>query len=576
MSVHYRAIGSAIILFGNTYPLRERIKALGGRYNGPDKNWRLPLSEQNLSLVDELCRASGGGALGAPAAPLAARVVAAEATVPAPAEESAASPAAAGLTIRELVGRAAAAISQAFPKSLWVVGEIQNVSHKKTGIYFDLAEARGSGHQSATLTVRAVLWSHTAQELSRRHGPDAVREILQDGMQVRCLCQVQLYRDRGSLSLLLEDLDPSFTKGALALARERLLKELRAKGLDQANKRRPMPPFPFRVGLVSAEGSRAQSDFLDQLRQGGFPGEVVFCPTPMQGDGVPALVAAALARLARAGCDVIVLTRGGGSAADLRWFDAPEIAYAIAACPLPVIAAIGHHEDVCVAEEVCHLRQKTPTAAADFVLDVFRQTKERIERLAQESAAALDRKLEQATQLQATLAERLALRSQEALTRRHELVSAKGNDLERVATAVLTRMSQILTQRGGTLATAAADCLRRAEVALTQKIGGIDAAAQQRLGAIDKALVQSAARVGTLADAHLARATMRLAELDGELGRRNPGPWMSRGWTQFTGPRGPVRRRADLGVGELVRARLRDAVVELRVERLEEREGSAE
>src|SRR5690606_25259143 len=124
---------------------------------------------------------------------------------------------------------------------------------------------------------------------------------------------VSFYRDRGQISLTVEDIDPSFTKGALALAREQLMKALRQKGLDRKNGSLPFPPFPFRVGLVSAKGSRAYSDFTHQLTSGGFPGAIIFESSPMQGEAVPAGITNALAKLVARGVDVIVVTRGGGS-----------------------------------------------------------------------------------------------------------------------------------------------------------------------------------------------------------------------------------------------------------------------
>lgn len=574
MSIHYRAVGNAIIIFGNTYPLRERIKALGARYNGPDKNWRLPYSEASLARVDELCRAAGGGSLDLPQEKTTAETEVKPKSETEINTSESSQTSGSGITISELIDRAYTAINQAFPTSLWIIGEVQNFSRKASGIYFDLAEGNESGHHNATLTIRSVLWSQTVRDINTRHAPQSVSDILQDGMKVRCLCQVQLYRDRSSLSLIVEDIDPSFTKGALALAREKLLKELRNKGLDQANKRRALPIFPFRIGLISAAGSRAQSDFLDQLAQGGFPGEVLFCPTPMQGESVPGLVAAALSKLSRSGCDVIILTRGGGSAADLRWFDAAEIAYAIANCVVPVIAAIGHHDDVCVAEEVCHLRQKTPTAAADFILEVFRQTKEKIDRLALEGAAALDRKLAHASEIQASLSERLALAAQKALGSRHETLQIKGADLERVATSVLTLMQRALLTREHQLSSKVAERLNYAQHSLTLKINLLESCTRQALNARDKLLDHVSGRLGAQAAAQLATATNHLTELDGLLARANPRPWIDRGWTQFAGPRGPVRRRADLKIGEIISARLNDALVKLKVESFEERRGS--
>ena len=127
----------------------------------------------------------------------------------------------------------------------------------------------------------------------------------------------------------------------------------------------------------------------------------------MQGERVVPEVRKAIEKLVAHGCDLIVITRGGGSAADLRWFDASEIAYAIVECPTPVICAIGHHDDVCVAEEVSYMRQKTPTAAAEYILAIFSQTRDKIDSLARKLAALLAEKAAELAELQSALSERL-------------------------------------------------------------------------------------------------------------------------------------------------------------------------
>ena len=135
-----------------------------------------------------------------------------------------------------------------------------------------------------------------------------------------------------------------------------------------------MPSFPLRVGLITAEGSRAMSDFLDQLHSYKFPEEVIFYPAHMQGESTLKEVAEGLRKLSQMNLDAIVLTRGGGSAADLRWFDTvPRLPYALAEAKMP-ISAIGHHDDVCVAELISYHREKTPTAAADFLITKIKQT----------------------------------------------------------------------------------------------------------------------------------------------------------------------------------------------------------
>ena len=139
-------------------------------------------------------------------------------------------------------------------------------------------------------------------------------------MKIRALVSVSLYKNRGQISLTIKDIDPNFTKGELALKREELIKELKKEGLYDKNRTLNIAEFPFKVGLISAKGSRAESDFCHQLTSEGFSGEVLFRPTPMQGEGVPKQIVSAISELEKNNCDIIVITRGGGSAADLRWF----------------------------------------------------------------------------------------------------------------------------------------------------------------------------------------------------------------------------------------------------------------
>jgi exodeoxyribonuclease VII large subunit len=554
MSLHYRQQGLAIILFGNTYAFRDRIKALGGKFHGPEKTWRLPMSPEALTEVAALCAEAGGGPLGDGTRSVLAGDAALGRFAPGDGASGAValdvpsrgSPVASdpdSLTIRQLMERVSGAVSAAFPAAVWVTGEIQNLSQRASGVFFDLADARDGGHANSTMTVRSIIWSSALQGIAARRGAERIADILADGMQVRCRCQVQLYKDRGSITLVIDDLDPAFTKGALALAREKLLKELRAKGLDGANRKLALPPFPFRVGLISAAGSRARSDFLDQLAGAGFPGEVLFCAAAMQGEAVPEQVVKALARLVAAGCDLIVLTRGGGSAADLRWFDAAEIAYAIAGCPVPVIAAIGHHDDVCVAEEVCHLRQKTPTAAADFVAGVFVRTREAVETLASTLARSLARRVEELSLAAATLGARLSAAAMGAVTERDGRLLQKAQTLDSKARAWLAESDGRLRQRAASL----------------------QRGAEARMADYEARLGTATVAVGTTAERGLSERLVRLGTLETGLASHNPKPWLTAGWTRLAGPRGPVRRVAEAKVGDDVRIRLLDGWLKLRV-----------
>ena len=322
------------------------------------------------------------------------------------------------LTVSQLMELATTAIQNQFSKAVWVVGEIQNLHRASSATYLSLAEEVQSSYSSQnSMTVSATIWSSTGKRLAHKYGSEVFNSLLEEGLKVRFLCQVTLYKGRGSISLNVLDLDPNYTRGELALAREKLLRELRAKNLDKVNKGRYLSDFPFRVGLITAEGSRAKSDFLHQLSSGGFPGTVLYAPSAVQGESSPRQVTKSLAALIEKRVDLIVITRGGGSAADLRWFDSPEIAYAIAACPIPVIAAIGHHDDFCVTEEICFERRKTPTAAADFVVEQFSATLAKLDKAAMILKNLQDRSIDRAEEMLQTLTDRLSKHTNQSLMR---------------------------------------------------------------------------------------------------------------------------------------------------------------
>jgi exodeoxyribonuclease VII large subunit len=530
LSIHYRRQGSAIVVLGNTYAYRDQLKALGARFSGADRNWRLPLTPANLESIAELCSNAGGGCLDQ--ASTSTLVIQESSPLPTAAEATRAlfSPKLEsedqGLTLRQLMEQVESAVTRAFPSTVWVIGEVQNLSRRGGHVYLDLAEGRNDAHANATTTVRAIIWSSALAHIQSRRGADKVGEVLQDGLQLRCLCQVQLYKDRGSITLIISDLDPNFTKGALALARERLLKELRAKGLDRANKSLPLPPFPLRLGLISAAGSRAKSDFLDQLVCLKYPGEVLFCSTSMQGEQVPRQVVAALGLLSDRGCDLIVITRGGGSAADLRWFDAPEIAYAIAEASIPIVAAIGHHDDVCVAEEICHMRQKTPTAAADYVVSILLDTRRHIDAIAAAMAKTLDDRIQAVSVLTAALVGRLHVAAERSLDLRSLALTQLGHGLQRTATA---RIHNALSQLG-----------------------------------------EFKTRLSIGAERLLGNFRTKIAELLAALERRDPSGWIAQGWTRLSSRDGLVKSVTQVAIGESLRARLSDGWLHLQVSSTED------
>lgn len=551
MSINFRQEGDQIVILGQTYPFKDEIKAIGCSFNGSRKLWQIPFSQSALQAVQDLCESKGGGrletqAVDTPDVPVAiARKMSASAprglsltpgvvqitpvslpeselpTMPDSQREDVSDPSR-GMSIAELMNIAQSTISRAFPLPIWIIGEIQGLQNRGSrGIYLNLAEGIDGGSDAATLTVNATIWSNSIKLMEHRHGKAALQDVLADGLAIRCLCTVSLYKGRGNLSLNIQEIDVAYTKGALALQREKLLRELKIKGLDQLNKHLSFPAFPFCIGLICAEGSRAQTDFLHQLFSAGFCGEVAFVPAAAQGERVLTEVPAAIATLIDHGCDAIVITRGGGSAADLRWFDAAEIAYAICRCPVPIIAAIGHHDDVSVAEIVCHLRCKTPTAAADAVVEVFVKTRTRIEEMAEFFANGLTRQVQLYQERQGRISERLHATAIQSIGRRDQQ---------------LLRMTSQLTGN--------------AQNTITALIGRFDHAAHS---------------LSHFALRNIMGFERSLGEVDKIMAKLDPRPWLNQGWTQlFAGDR-QIRSIDDAEVNMPLRARLIDGRIDLAI-----------
>jgi len=573
MSVYYITQSQSILVSGKTYPYREVLRNLGGQYQAQDKSWLLPLNDESLQKIDELCRTIGGGLQKAPrpvppATRAPAEVNSNEPLISDIGFEATASLHGDGLTIAELMQKLQLTIAQGFPRSLWVMGEIQNFRQTGTGSYFQLADFKEGASRSATMTVNATIWRSQWLEMERKLGRDTLKELMADGLRVRMLVDISLFKDRGQISLQVQAIDPTFTKGSLALAREKLLRELRSKGLDQKNKQLPWPTFPLRIGLISADDSRAKSDFLDQLLVYGYPGQVLFFPAQMQGENTLRDVVAGIQALEARHCDLIVITRGGGSAADLRWFDSTEIAYAIAAARIPIVAAIGHHEDVCVAEEISARREKTPTAAADFCVQLLQKTRERIEQLGLVMSRSMDERVRLQTQILQNLKARLHLGTKQ-LTHQHEShLQTIRSELQIRSerrllqwTAQTHNLRQTLFQRLHSLVREQSTRLQRHSQDLHHR--AITALLPQRYELEDQKRA-----LATVSRQTLQEKREQLLHWEKKIIQSDPQPWMSQGWTQLFANGRKLDRADQLETGMHLRARLLDALLELKLESL--------
>ncbi len=256
------------------------------------------------------------------------------------------------LAVAELV-RAARMTMEARFADVRVQGEISGLKRSGPGhLYFCLKD------EAAQLDC--VMFSREAARL---------KFSADDGLLVRCRGRLTIYEGRGKFQLSVTEIELAGA-GALALAFEQLKTKLGAEGLFEAGRKRPLPFLPRRLGVVTSPTGAVIQDII-RVAHRRYPVPILLSPTPVQGAGAAASIIAALGRLVTVpDVDLIILARGGGSLEDLWAFNDEALARAIAACPVPVISAVGHETDFTIADFVADLRAPTPSAAAELALPV--------------------------------------------------------------------------------------------------------------------------------------------------------------------------------------------------------------
>ncbi|HYD42934.1 MAG TPA: exodeoxyribonuclease VII large subunit [Anaeromyxobacter sp.] len=255
-------------------------------------------------------------------------------------------------TVGELTRLLRAAVEPRF-RDVWVAGEVANLRRQASGhVYFSLKDDEA--------LLAAVLWASQARRV-----PFALAE----GQEVLARGFVEIYPPHGKYQLVVQEVEPRGA-GAQALYLQQVKERLQADGLLDPARKRPLPFLPRRIGVATSPTGAALRDFLRVLL-GRFPSlPVLVAPCRVQGEGAAATVSSAVRALCRAGVELIVVTRGGGSQEELAAFNDERLARVIAACPVPVVSAVGHEVDVTVADLVADVRAATPTHAAQLVAPV--------------------------------------------------------------------------------------------------------------------------------------------------------------------------------------------------------------
>lgn len=250
--------------------------------------------------------------------------------------------------------------------AVYIGGEISNfTNHYKSGHLYMSLKDEGA-------LVKAVMFRAYASKLA--FTPE-------NGMKVIVRARVSLYEKDGAFQIYIEEMQPDGV-GALQIAFEQLKKKLAAEGLFEASRKKPLPRYPARVGVITSPTGAAVRDIFNVLGR-RFPlARVVFTPVLVQGEGAPAQLVAALRRFNETdAADVLIIGRGGGSIEELWAFNDETVARAVAASRIPVISAVGHETDFTICDFVADLRAPTPSAAAELAVPDQHQLAARLTQL---------------------------------------------------------------------------------------------------------------------------------------------------------------------------------------------------
>jgi exodeoxyribonuclease VII large subunit len=432
-------------------------------------------------------------------------------------------------TVADLISAVRSEVERLYT-DVFVQGEISNLRQADSGhLYFTLKD---NGAQ-----IRVVMFRSQARLL--RFRPD-------NGLQVIARGRVTVYESRGELQLSAEYLEPKGA-GALQIAFEQLKAKLGAEGLFDAARKKPIPPLPRRVGVITSPRGAAIQDILNILRRRHQSVNVLVYPAQVQGGSAPGEVTAGLRYFNRAAnVDVVIIARGGGSLEDLAAFNDEGLARAIAGSRLPIISAVGHETDFTICDFVADLRAPTPSAAAELVI----RSKQDIE----QQLTDLQRRVTRAARYQLLIARQslTELAQHGAFARMRDLVNRRQQ-----------RVDDLVYR----LAHAQRELLRRGSQRLETATGAVRLHdPRHRLADLGQALQAQSGALSSTMHAALLRHRARVEQLSIHLQALSPLQVLERGYALvFDSAGNLVKDAAQVKQGDDIRARVARGTIDATV-----------
>jgi len=315
------------------------------------------------------------------------------------------------LSLLELNSLVRQVLNKSLPDAYWIQAELSDVRSNTTGhcyLEFVQKDARGN---NLIAKARGTIWANVFRML-KPYFEESTGQVFVSGIKVMVQVTVEFHELYG-YSLTVIDIDPSYTLGDMARKRREILKQLEEEGVLTLNKELEMPELVQKVAVISSASAAGYGDFCRQLEENpyGFIFYPHLFPALMQGSQVEESVIAALNAIydRRDHFDAVVIIRGGGATSDLSGFDTYLLAANCAQFPLPIITGIGHERDDTVIDSVAHTRVKTPTAAAQFLINHMQETAENLEELAHTLVSSVSGRMEKENLRLSDLTARLPL-----------------------------------------------------------------------------------------------------------------------------------------------------------------------
>ncbi|MFA7116880.1 MAG: exodeoxyribonuclease VII large subunit [Bacteroidales bacterium] len=288
------------------------------------------------------------------------------------------------ISLSELLLAVADTVNQSFSESCWIRAEISQIKTNNSGhCYLNLIE-HDSDKSAIIANVRAIIWASNWR-IMRQYFQEKTDRDLESGMNVMINVRVQLSEKYG-LSLIIDDIDPSYTLGEIEAERLRVIKQLEEEGMMDMNSMLVMPSFPRRFAVIASETSAGYRDFIKQLKnyKNVYSLHTQLFHSLVQGKDAPTAIISVLDEInsmietaddegKEPIFDAVVIIRGGGAVTDMICFDDYELCANIAQFPIPIIVGVGHDHDYHIADMVAAVSVKTPTAAADYIINIFQE-----------------------------------------------------------------------------------------------------------------------------------------------------------------------------------------------------------